>query len=278
MKYCDLHTHTNGSDGTDTPYELCQNAKKIGLGAIAITDHNTVKNIFELEKCAKEMGLDYILGSEITTEHNGKEVHMLCMCINKNNAPCVADFTDVMQKSKRQGNLNLAKKLREGGYQIYLENLEKRFGDNINRAHFAKVLVEMGVVATMKEAFSGILKEGNGFYIPSERPTTVDTIKRIREWKCVPVLAHPLLSFIPEKLEEALPLFKQAGLIGMEAYYPKFTQEQTDYLLSFCEKYSLIPLGGSDYHGANKTDADLGSARVPYSCYENLKNAYRQIN
>lgn len=278
MKYCDLHTHTNGSDGTDTPYELCQNAKKTGLSAIAITDHNTVKNIFELEKCAKEMSLDYILGSEITTEHNGKEVHMLCMCINENNAHCVANFTDIMQKTKRQGNLNLAKNLRAIGYEIYLEDLEKRFGDNINRAHFAKVLVEMGAVATMKEAFSGILKEGNGIYFPSERPTTVDAIRHIREWKCVPVLAHPLLNFTPEALENALPLFIKAGLIGMEAYYTKFDSDQTKYLLSLCEKFNLIPSGGSDYHGTNKTDADLGSANVPYSCYENIKNAYSKIN
>ena len=273
MKYCDLHTHTNGSDGTDTPYELCQNAKKIGLSAIAITDHNTVKRIFEFEKCAKEMDLDYILGSEITTEHNGKEVHMLCMCINENNAHCGADFTDKMQKSKRSGNLNLAKNLRAIGYEIYLEDLEKRFGDNINRAHFAKTLVEIGAVGTMKEAFSGILKEGNGIYFPSERPATVDAIKHIKEWKCVPVLAHPLLNFTEESLEEALPLFKEAGLIGMEAYYSKFTNEQTDYLLSLCQKHDLIASGGSDYHGANKTDADLGSAYVPYSCYENLKKA-----
>ena len=77
MKYCDLHNHTNGSDGTDTPYELCQKAKEMGLYAIAITDHNTIERIFEFEECAKEFNLDYILGSEITTEHNGKEVHML---------------------------------------------------------------------------------------------------------------------------------------------------------------------------------------------------------
>ena len=59
----------------------------------------------------------------------------------------------------------------------------------------------------------------------------------------------------------------------MEAYYPKFTPEQTDYLLSLCQKYTLIASGGSDYHGTNKTDTDSGSALAPYSCYENLKHA-----
>ncbi len=272
MKYCDLHNHTKCSDGTDTPCELCQKAKKMGLSAIAITDHNTVEGIFEFEKCAKEMGLDYILGSEITTEYLNKDVHILAMGINANNAHILADFTNEIQETKRDGNLNLAKNLRGGGYEIYLEDLEKRFGENINRAHFAKALVEIGAVSTIKEAFDGILKEGGGFYTPSERKDMYKTVTQILEWGCIPVLAHPLLSFTQEILEEILPKLKEAGLVGMEAYYPKFTPEQTEYLLSLCEKYDLIPSGGSDYHGTNKTDADLGSAFVPYSCYEKLSS------
>lgn len=273
MKYCDLHNHTGCSDGTDTPYELCENAKKLGLSAIAITDHNTVEGIFEFERCAKKFNLDYILGSEITTEHEGKEVHMLCMFINENNAHSVAEFTEHMQKTKRIGNLNLAKKLREQGYEIYLEELEKKHGKNINRAHFAKELVKIGAVSSMDEAFKGLLKEGNGIYVPSERPSTLYTVEKIREWGCIPVLAHPLLNFTPKKLEKALPLMKKSGLLGMEAYYTKFTKEQTAYLLSLCGKYNLIPSGGSDYHGTNKVNADLGSASVPYSCYEALRKA-----
>ncbi len=272
MKYCDLHNHTCFSDGSDTPYELCKKAKEKGLLAIAITDHNTVKGIFEFKKHAEEFNLGYLLGSEITSEHYGKEVHVLCMGINENNASCVAEFVDNMQKIKRKGNLDLAEKLRKMGYEIHLEALERRFGENINRAHFAKELVERGAIKSTSEAFEGILKEGNGIYVPAKRPSTLSVIKAIKSWGCVPVFAHPILSFDEKELEIALPLMKNAGLVGMEAYYSKFTKEQTEYLTSLCQKYELALSGGSDYHGTNKTDADLGSACVPYTCFEKLKS------
>ncbi len=273
MKYCDLHNHTIYSDGSDTPYELCVLAKEKGISALAITDHNTVEGIFEFEKCAKKLELDYILGSELTTEHRGSEVHIIAMLINENNAHSVANFIENVQKIKRESNLKLAKRLTQDGYKISLEELEARFGKNINRSHFAKALIEMGVVTSTDEAFNGILKEGNGYYTVSKRPDTLKTVSDIISWGCIPVLAHPLLNFTESELEEFLPLAKKAGLVGMEAYYSKFTNEQTEYLLSLCEKYNIIASGGSDYHGNVKKTVGLGSANAPYSCYENLKNA-----
>lgn len=273
MKYCDLHNHTIYSDGSDTPYELCMLAKQKEISALAITDHNTINGIFEFEKCAKEMGLDYILGSELTTQHNGSEVHIIAMFINENNAHCIADFIERVQKIKRESNINLAKKLTQDGYKISLEDLEKRFGKNINRAHFATVMIEMGMVKSIEEAFNGILKEGNGYYSVAKRPDTLKTISDIVSWGCIPVLAHPLLNFTENELEEFLPLAKKAGLVGMEAYYSKFSEEQTEYLLKLAKKHSIIASGGSDYHGNIKKTVGLGSANAPYSCYENLKNA-----
>lgn len=278
MKYCDLHNHTIYSDGSDTPAELCALAKKKGLSAIAITDHNTVGGIFEFEKSAKELCLDYILGSELTTEHNGSEVHIIAMFINENNAHCVADFINNVRKIKRESNLQLAKNLTQAGYNISLEELEKRFGNNVNRAHFAKALIEMGKISSTEEGFNGILKEGNGYYTVSKRPDTLKTISDIISWGCIPVLAHPLLSFTENELEEFLPLAKKAGLVGMEAYYSKFSSVQTAYLLSLCEKYDIIASGGSDYHGDIKKNVMLGSANVPYACYENLKRALPKCN
>lgn len=278
MKYCDLHNHTKYSDGSDTPLELCRLAKKKGIDALAITDHNTVEGIFEFEQCAKKVGLEYILGSELTTQHNGGEVHIIAMFINENNAHCVAEFINTVRKIKRESNINLAKRLTLDGYKISLEELEARFGKNINRAHFAKVMIEMGIVGSIEEAFNEILKEGNGYYSVAKRPDTLQTIGDIVSWGCIPVLAHPLLNFTKSELEKFLPLAKQAGLVGMEAYYSKFTGEQTEYLLTLCEKHGIIASGGSDYHGDIKKTVALGSANVPYSCYENLQNAYRQIN
>lgn len=272
MKYCDLHNHTKYSDGSSTPKELCMEAKEKGLSAIAITDHNTVKGIFEFEECAKAVGIEYALGAEITTQYKGKEAHIIALFIDKASAPLVEAFTKEIQQIKRESNKKLAENLTNGGYRVAFEELEKRFGNNINRSHFGTVLMEMGVVGSIDEAFEGILKEGNGYYSIEKRVEALEAVEKLKAWGCVPVLAHPLLNFTSEELEELLPNAKKNGLVGIEAYYSKFTNEQTEYLLCLCEKFGLIPSGGSDYHGKIKNNRELGSARVPLSSFEALKN------
>jgi predicted metal-dependent phosphoesterase TrpH len=273
MKYCDLHNHSTYSDGSDTPKELCILAKEKGIDALALTDHNTVDGIFEFEKCAKEAGLEYVLATELTTEYNGTELHLICMFINENNAHRVADFCTYFRTRKSKINQQMAEALSKDVCEISYDDMVERFGKNINRSHFAKILIEKGIVKSTDEAFDTVLKEGNGYYFVTKRPDVLETIKQVNSWGCVSVLAHPLLNFTKEQLEEFIPHAKEAGLIGMEAYYSKYTPDQVEYLLDLCEKYQIIPSGGSDYHGEIKKSVGMGSANAPYSCYENLKNA-----
>ena len=273
MKYCDLHNHTSYSDGSDSPYELCTLAKEKGISALAITDHNTVEGIFEFEKCAKEADLEYVLASELTTQYNGIELHLICMFINENNVHRVNDFCMDFRQRKDKINRKMAEALSKDVCEISYDDMKKRFGTNINRSHFAKILIEKGLVETTDMAFDTILKEGNGYYFVTDRPCVLDAIKKVNSWGCVSVLAHPLLNFTKEQLEEFIPHAKEAGLIGMEAYYSKYTPDQVEYLLDLCEKYQIIASGGSDYHGEIKKSVGMGSANAPYSCYENLKNA-----
>lgn len=278
MKYCDLHNHSTYSDGSDTPMELCILAKEKEIDALALTDHNTVEGIFEFEKCAKEVGIEYVLATELTTQYNGIELHLLCMFINENNVHCVNDFCMDFRKRKDKINRKMAEALSKDVCNISYDEMVSRFGKNINRSHFAKILIEKGLVETTDIAFDTILKEGNGYYFVTERPNVLDAIKKVNLWGCVPVLAHPLLNFTKEQLEEFMPYAKEAGLIGLEAYYSKYTPEQVEYLLSICEKYQILPSGGSDYHGEIKKSVGMGSANVPYSSYETLSKMTKKSN
>ena len=272
MKYCDLHNHTVYSDGSDTPKQLCALAKEKGISALAITDHNTVEGIFEFEKCAKEADLEYVLATELTTQYNGIELHLICMFINENNVHRVNDFCMDFRQRKEKINQKMAESLSKDVCEISYDDMKKRFGTNINRSHFAKILIEKGLVETTDIAFDTILKEGNGYYFVTDRPCVLDAIKIVNSWGCVSVLAHPLLNFTKEQLEEFIPHAKEAGLVSMEAYYSKYTPDQVEYLLDLCEKYQIIASGGSDYHGEIKKSVGMGSANAPYSCYENLKS------
>lgn len=277
MKYCDLHNHSIYSDGSFTPGELAGYAKEKGICALALTDHNTVDGLEDFERACKENNLEFVFGSELTTGYNGKEVHLLCMFITSKNAHRVKDFTDKQLENKKISNIDLAIKLKEGGYDVSLEELKQKYGENINRAHFAHALVEKGYMETTDIAFDTVLKSGNGFYTPPSRLDLLEGIALVRSWGCVPVIAHPLLSVAKEELEELLPRAKELGLVGMEVYYPKFTDEERNYLHVLCQKYNLVESGGSDFHGNMKSQGDLNDAKAPYSCYENLLKAYKSI-
>lgn len=277
MKYCDLHNHSTNSDGSFTPSELVEYACEKGLCALALTDHNNIGGMDEFFTSARERGLNVVLGSELTTDYNGKEIHLLAMFIDEKNKHRVEDFLKKQLVNKRESNITLEKNLQAGGYEITLSEMHARYGENLNRAHFARALVDKGYFETTDEAFDTVLKNGNGFYIPPNRVGFVEAIELARTWGCVPVMAHPLLSVTRKELEDVLPLAAERGLVGMEVYYPKFDGEMLNYLHSLCEKYNLIASGGSDFHGKMKSQGDLNEAKAPYECYERLLEAYNKI-
>ena len=128
-----------------------------------------------------------------------------------------------------------------------------------------------GYMGSTDEAFETVLASGGDYYKPYPRPDLLETVKLVKKWGCVSVLAHPLLNLERDELEEALPRLREAGLCGFEAYYPKFSEKEKDYLFNLAIKHGLIPSGGSDFHGDIKSSSDLGVANVPYSSYEALK-------
>lgn len=277
MKYCDLHNHSNFSDGSNTPSELIEIAKSKGLSALALTDHNTIEGLKNFYEASQNQDINIVLGSELTCEYKGKEIHMLCMFIDLNRTQGIEKFIKSIRAIKRERNIELARNLSVDGYEIDFYELEKRFGNNINRAHFAKVLVETGKVESVEVAFNTILVEGGKYYKGSTRPCALDTISDIVSWGCVPVMAHPLLSLDKELLEEFLPLARQRGLVAIEVYYPKFDDAQIEYLKRQASKSDLLLSGGSDYHGSIKQGVEMGMASVPYSCYEHLYNQKQKI-
>lgn len=271
MKYCDLHNHSVYSDGTYTPRALVEYAKEKGISALALTDHNTTGGMEDFIEAAENLGIEYVFGSELTTDYAGKEVHLLCLFITPENAHRVRLFTSEQLENKRASNKKLSKTLLENGYDVSFEELKAQYGDNINRAHFARALVDKGYMESTDVAFDTVLKSGKGFYDPPKREGLISAIRLVRSWGCVPVIAHPLLSVTKEELERLLPKAIRNGLVGLEAYYPKFDEEQREYLKSLCQKHNLIASGGSDFHGTMKSEGDLNDAKAPYECYERLK-------
>lgn len=276
MKICDLHTHSNYSDGTCTPAELVREAVNCGIDAIALTDHNTVSGLAEFFSAGEEYGIETVGGAELTCEYEGNEVHMLGLFLNAWCKDAIDAFCAELAKSKYESNVRLVESLVNAGYAIdSIEDIYARSGHgNVNRAHIAQSLLSHGYVSSVPEAFADLLSPERGHYVPPKRPDAIATVKLIKSLGGVAVIAHPYLSLTPEQLERFLPEAKKAGLDGMETCYSKYSPETHALARETARRHDLLESGGSDWHGTRKPEISLSSRdgfHTPYEVYSALK-------
>jgi len=269
----DLHVHSTRSDGTLSPTELVDYAMKKGLHAFALTDHDSVEGLREAMDHAKQLREtlpestaatvpEVIPGIELSTDYKGREVHIVGLFIHPENAEFQAYLKEFIE-SRTNRNLKMCEKFRELGIELTYQELLDEFPNAIiTRAHYARHLTEMGVVKNNNEAFERFLGDRCPCYVPREKITPMKGVELIRKAGGFPVFAHPILCrFSDAKLEELIIQLKEAGLMGIEAIYSTYSPSEERQIRNLAEKYDLLISGGSDFHGANKPDIDLGTGR-----------------
>ena len=276
--FCDLHTHSVFSDGTDTPAQLIARAAQMGLTAIALTDHNTVAGLPDFLAAGQGSGVKAVPGCEFSTDYQGVELHILGLYIQPEHYQTVTDLLEKAQRDKEESNRNLVKALNEAGYKIDYEKVNTRSQGSVNRAHIAAELMEAGYISSIQEAFQSLLTKKRGFYKPPQRIAAYDCIRFIKSIGAKAVLAHPFLNLKEEAaLRGFLPGAVEAGMDGMEVVYSKFTPEQTERAKQIASEFGLLYSGGSDYHGDNKPDIAMGVGRgnlqIPEAWENRLANA-----
>ena len=281
--FCDLHTHSTFSDGTDTPTELIKKAEVANLAAVALTDHNSISGLSEFLNAAKGSKVIGVPGAEFSTEHNGKELHVVGLFIHEEHYQKVRDFCDSVRKSKENSNRLLIENLMNAGYNVkYEELVSYAQSDNINRAVIAGYLIEKEIVKDRKEAFSTLLAKDGGFYVPSKRPSTYETIQFIKSIGAVAVLAHPFLDMDYEEVKAFLPEANEYGLDAIETDYSTYDGYETNCAKELASENGLVFSGGSDYHGKAKTLIRLGvgkgNLKVPMSYYKELEKRAEYAN
>lgn len=271
--YCDLHVHSYYSDGTLSPSELIEGAKKIELGAIALTDHNTTKGIKEFLKAANSANIWGIAGIEISTEFLNKEVHILGLFLPQDKLDEVEAFVKILTKRKRIANLELLQRLKAGGYKIDLKELKKSTKGNFNRAHVAAQMVKRGYIDSIYQAFEGVLSPEAGFYVPPKRIDSLEAVEFLNKIGAVSVIAHPLLNLNTGELRRLIRGAKPLGLCGMETLYSTYNEKTTQRSIDIAKEFSLMQSGGSDFHGSNKPDISLGIGRGNLKIPKNFADA-----
>jgi len=265
----DLHIHTTASDGKYSPDVIVARAAETGLKYISITDHDTIDGITPAIKAAKSYpGLTLIPGVEISTDLADGEAHILGYFIDY----ASPDFQKELEKfrdSRLGRGQRMVAKLNELGIKIDWSRVQAIAGDGaIGRPHVAQAMLEKGYVKTFEEAFDKYIGHGGPAYVEREKMTPQEAVALILSAGGIPVLAHPFTVKDSEAMAAAL---KEAGLIGIEAYYKDNTPAQTAAMLELAEKYSLIATGGTDYHGIDESkEVMIGGVEVPLEAAERL--------
>lgn len=275
-KRIDLHVHSTASDGTLTPAELVREAARLGISAIAITDHDSVNGIEEAIEAGKEENVEVVPGVELSTEYMDTEIHVVGLFIDWHNEVLLKQLHD-FRDNRDNRNLKMIDRLREEGFSITAEAVYESNPDAvIARPHIARYLVDTDQVKDMQTVFDKYIGDGCRCFVDRMKITPMQAVRLIHEAGGTAILAHPCLYKMKRKEIEAMVReMTAAGLDGIEAVYScSQGSDEKDYR-EMADRYGLTISGGSDFHGSNKPYIKLGSGKgnlyVPYEILEKIK-------
>ena len=275
-RFVDFHTHSTCSDGTLTPTQLVHHAYNSGLSAFALTDHDSVDGIKEASAAAEGLDIEFIPGIEFSAADQ-TETHIIGLFIDPENETLLKTIQKLKDSRKRRME-DVCAKLRGLGFDItHDEALHVAGGSFVGRAHIAKLMVDKGYCETVRECFDKYIGLGKPAYSEKNELTAEEAVRAIRASGGLAFLAHlNQTKYDLNQLEALLLKLKEAGLNGIEGYYPEYTPEHISQYRVLAEKLGLALSGGSDYHADMKPHIKIGvgsgTLKIPYFIYENLKN------
>jgi 3',5'-nucleoside bisphosphate phosphatase len=262
MDKADLHVHTRASDGDLSPGEIVALAAKRELLAVAITDHDTMTGAPEGLQAGSRLNVNVIPGIEISAVYDPGTLHMLGYF---GDFPSwLEDDLERIQKGRLDRLPRIIERLKGIGLDVSIEDVSHIAGDaQIGRPHIAKALIKNGYVKNFEEAFDKYLGKGKPAYVEKEKLTWKEAIALIKRHNGISVLAHPFtLELKGYELKTLVICMKDAGLNGIEVYYPEHTPEQTKLYKAIALDAGLMLTGGSDFHtpdrGAALGDCGIG--------------------
>ncbi|MEP9364271.1 PHP domain-containing protein [Nocardioides sp. CN2-186] len=271
----DLHTHSRASDGTDTPAGLVRAAVAAGLDVVAITDHDTAAGWAEARAEAEQQPITLVTGMEISTLHQHRSVHLLAYAPDPTYPPLAAELQKVLDGRESRVPAMLDR-LRGMGVEITADDVSEAShgAAATGRPHVADALVTLGHVGDRTEAFDRYLGAGRPAYVNRYAVPLELAVRLVGEAGGVSVIAHPWgRGGLGRPDEATLAALQAIGLSGIEVDHQDHDAATRDRLRAIARNLDLVATGSSDYHGAGKTDHDLGCNTTAPEEYERLISA-----
>ena len=263
----DLHIHTTYSDGTMSPEEVVDEAVRIGVSTISITDHDTVEGVIRAYDYGRDKNIHVIPGIEISSYLAPSEIHILGYFIDVYNVS--------LQKMLKQAHADRLKRVYEMVERLHRLNVNIEAQEVLilagkgspGRMHVAEVIWKHGYCDKIIDAFYKYIGDKGPAYVPKKTLTSCQAIELIRNARGVAVLAHPGLTQRDYIIEELV----KCGLEGIEIFYPTHTPDIVKKYSKIAKKYNLAITGGSDFHGERRIDTPIAKITIPNDIVKELK-------
>jgi predicted metal-dependent phosphoesterase TrpH len=243
----DLHSHTNCSDGLDSPTELVRHMAYAGLEAFALTDHDTLQGLPEARAEAEKVGIELISGAEISSDYEGQDdIHILALFVDENNERFNRRLAE-RQENRRTRGERMALNLIEHGYALDLDAIRAEVGTGVwARPHLARALMRAGHASSQDDAFARFLGRERPWYVASEKWPALDVVEAIREAGGVSSIAHAVWYKDADRLIRELAA---SGLDAVEVFHPDHGPAEEARFGNLARELGLAVTAGSDFHG-----------------------------
>jgi predicted metal-dependent phosphoesterase TrpH len=248
-------------------------AAKHGVTVLAVTDHDSTEGLAEA-RAAAPPEMTIVPGIEINCDVDGAELHVLGYFLDVE-APWFQEFLREQRAERKARVHRVLAKLADLGMFVDADEVWALVKEgSAGRPHIAQAMVHRGYVRSVKEAFDRFLRNGGPAAAPRRKLAPEQAVALVRKARGVPVLAHPGLA----NRDATIPALVEAGLAGIESYYPEHSAAQTQAYLSLCERHGLVATGGSDFHGPAIGHAPHpGAQSVPQTAWEQLRDRAAEL-
>lgn len=272
--FADLHVHTDCSDGIYSPRRVVDEAERIGLKAVAITDHDCTEGLSEAFEHARPCGVELIPGVEISARCCDSDIHILGYFVDwkEESFASLLERITLGRVERIHETIDL---LKRSGIEIEFEEVKKAASrGSLGRMQLARTITKKGLAHTPQEVFRKYIRDGGPCYVPHRKVDYAEAIASIRSSGGIAVLAHPGMM----GAEEHIDLYIEAGLRGIEVFHSKHSAANREKYMSLALKKNLLVTGGSDCHGAEKyAKHSIGSSGVSRERVEKLRKEARSM-
>ena len=273
----DLHTHSLCSDGTYSPLSLLKYAEDLGLGALSITDHDTLEAYHHYKVHQIKSRVCILPGVEFSCCYKRISIHVLAYSFDIQH-PSLKKLCEMNQKKRQERVKDILNKLQLKGINISFEDVFYSLGPKevgvLGRVHVAKSMLDKGYVTSIQEAFNLYIGQNRSCYVPYNVFSVEETLRVIHAAKGMAILAHPHLIRQKYVAKELLSL----AFDGIEGYYSRLSKDRENYWIYRALERKWILTGGSDFHGSIKAQTQLGCSWTSLETFDKLYSIFRKNN